>query len=272
MEAIDFSIERTRTEAAVDDILAGIRAWRFWTMLGWGDIRQRYRRSVLGPFWITLSTALMIGALSAIYGAIFKMPLSEYLPYLAAGLMTWLFVSATINEGTTAFISAEGIIKQSSIPLTIYVHRVVWRNLLVLLHNLVVLAIIFPFVRPLTALDPVALAVGLALVVANLSVACLLIAALSTRYRDLPPITASLTQVMFYVTPILYEPSQLPGGMRAIAHYNPLYHLIDVLRRPLTGDTPETASYVVATGMLLAGGLVAFLFFRRFRGRIAYWL
>jgi homopolymeric O-antigen transport system permease protein len=272
LDTLDFSVGRTQNEAAVDDVVAGLGAWRFWTMLGWSDIRQRYRRSVLGPFWITLSMALMIGALSAIYGAIFQMPIAQYLPYLAAGLMTWLFVSTTINEGTTAFISAEGIIKQSSIPLTIYIYRVVWRNVLVLLHNLVVLVIIFPFVRPLSALDPLALACGLVLVMANLAVASLLLAALSTRYRDLPPIIASLTQVMFYVTPILYEPSQLPPKMQVIAHLNPFYHLIDVLRRPLTGEAPEAMSYVVSLGMLFSVGFVAFLFFRRFRGRIAYWL
>jgi len=270
--SVDLSAENTQTDAAVDDIVAGLAAWRFWTMLGWNDIRTRYRRSVLGPFWITMSMALMIGALAVIYGAIFKMPLSAYLPYLAAGLMTWMFVSTTINEGTMAFISAEGIIKQSAIPLSIYVNRVVWRNFLVLMHNLVVLVVIFPFVRPITALNPFEVISGLGLVVGNLAVGSLLLAALATRYRDLPPIIASLTQVMFYVAPILYEPSQLPAKMQIIAHYNPFYHIIDVLRRPLIGDSPEAISYVVAVGMLLFSSVVAFLFFRRFRGRIAYWL
>jgi lipopolysaccharide transport system permease protein len=135
-----------------------------------------------------------------------------------------------------------------------------------------VLVVIFPFVRPLSALDPLKLLLGLALVASNLSVISLLLAALATRYRDLPPIIASLTQVMFYVTPILYEPSQLPKSMQLIAHYNPFYHLIDVLRRPLIGDSPELMSYAVAVGMFVVTSLIAFLFFRRFRGRIAYWL
>ena len=269
---LEFTNERSRTTAAVDDILRGLKSWRFWMMLSWNDIKQRYRRSKLGPLWITFSMAIMIGALSVIYGTIFKMPLADYLPYLAAGLITWLFVSSTINEGATAFTTVEGIIKQSAIPLSIYVYRVVWRNLIGLAHNCVVLAVIFALTQPLSSLNPLALAVGLGLVLANLFAISLVLALLSTRFRDLPPIVASLTQVMFYVTPILYKPDQLPGKMALIAHYNPLYHLIAVLRAPLTGELAEPLSYVVASGMFLVVGGLGFVLFLLFRGRVAYWL
>jgi ABC-type polysaccharide/polyol phosphate export permease len=272
LQTLEFSTDRSRSAAAREDILNGFASWRFWTMLGWNDIRQRYRRSMLGPLWITLSMAIMIGALAVIYGAIFNMPLADYLPYLAAGLMSWLFVSSTINEGATAFTMAEGIIKQSSIPLSIYVYRVVWRNVIVLAHNSVVLAIIFVLMQPVGSIRPLALLAGLALVLANLFAVSVVLATLSTRFRDLPPIVASLTQVMFYITPILYKPSQLPGRMELIAHYNPLFHLIDVLRRPLTGELADPLSYIVSVATLIVVGGTGFILFRRFRGRVAYWL
>jgi ABC-type polysaccharide/polyol phosphate export permease len=107
---------------------------------------------------------------------------------------------------------------------------------------------------------------------ANLFVVALVLATLCTRFRDLPPIVTNLMQVTFYITPILYEPSQLPAQLRLIAYYNPLYHLIDVLRRPLIGELPDPVSYAVALGTLVVAGGFAFLFFGRFRGRVAYWL
>lgn len=267
-----FSTERTRTTAAVDDICDGMAAWRFWTMLAWTDIKQRYQRSTLGPLWMSISMSLMVGVLAVIYGSIFKMPLSDYVLYLAAGMITWLFVSNSVLEGTTAFIISEGIIKQSAIPLSIYVYRVIWRSLIVMLHNAAVLLVIFPILRPISALNPLAMLGGLLLVMANLFVVVLILATLCTRFRDLPPIVTSLMQVTFYVTPILYEPSQLPEQLRLIAHYNPLYHVIDLVRRPLIGELPEPTSYFVALGTLIVAGAFAFLFFTRFRERVAYWL
>ena len=52
-----------RTKAAIDDLVGGLRDWRFWTTVGWYDIKQRYRRTTLGPFWITISMGIMTGAL-----------------------------------------------------------------------------------------------------------------------------------------------------------------------------------------------------------------
>jgi ABC-type polysaccharide/polyol phosphate export permease len=272
LQEIDFSTERTRTAAAIDDICDGMMAWRFWTMLGWTDIKQRYQRSTIGPLWISISMSLMVGALALIYGSIFKLPLSDYVLYLAAGMITWFFVSTSVLEGTTAFIAAEGIIKQSAIPLSIYVYRMIWRSLIVMLHNAAVLLVIFPLLRPISALNPLAVLAGLLLVMANLFVVALVLATLCTRFRDLPPIVTNLMQVTFYITPIMYEPSQLPAQLRLIAYYNPLYHLIDVLRRPLIGELPDPVSYAVALGTLVVAGGFAFLFFGRFRGRVAYWL
>jgi lipopolysaccharide transport system permease protein len=271
-QATVFDTERTRSAAAVADMCDGLTAWRFWTMLGWTDIKQRYQRSTLGPLWMSISMALMVGALAVIYGSIFKLPLSDYVLYLAAGMIAWLFVSSSVLEGTTAFIAAEGIIKQSAIPLSIYVYRLLWRSLIVMLHNAAILLVIFPLLRPVSALNPLALIAGLLLVMANLFFVALVLATLCTRFRDLPPIVTSLMQVAFYVTPILYEPSQLPEAYRLIAHYNPLYHVIDVLRRPLIGELPHPISYAVALCSLLIAGTLAFLFFSRFRERVAYWL
>src|SRR5580658_8535346 len=80
--------DRPAAESVIADtisaeLLAGFRAWRIWMILGWDDIRQRYRRSVLGPFWITLSTGMFILLLGIIYSRLFHMELQHYMPYLS---------------------------------------------------------------------------------------------------------------------------------------------------------------------------------------------
>jgi ABC-type polysaccharide/polyol phosphate export permease len=259
-------------DAAITDLIDGTRAWRFWTMLGWNDVKQRYRRTLIGPFWITASMSIMIGALALIYSSIFQVSLSSYIMYLAAGMATWFFISTSLAEGMSAFTSAEGIIKQSPIPFTIYIYRVIWRNVLVLLHNAIVVAAVFLLFGHFSPWLPVQLLIGIAIVATNLYVICFALAMIATRYRDLPPIVTNLIQILFYVTPILFEPSQLPRSLRLIADFNPLYHLVDVLRAPMIGRWAEFLSYGVAIGCLAISGTVTFVLFRRYRSRIAYWL
>ena len=173
------------------DLLAGIRAWRLWTMLGWNDIRQRYRRSVLGPFWITISMAVFITLLGEIYSHIFKIELKTYLPYLSLGYIIWGFVATTTSESFVSFQESERVIRQIRLPYSIYVFRVVWRNFIVFLHTIVIfvpVAVIFD-VRPgftgLLALP------GLALVYINQAWLTLSLGIICTRYRDVQQIVST---------------------------------------------------------------------------------
>src|SRR4051812_11315803 len=101
---------------ALDDIRQGIARVDVWFTLGWQDIRQRFRRSILGPFWLTLSTGIMLVALGFVYATIFKMELREYFPFLAAGIVTWTLVFNLVAEGCQTFIVSEPMIKQIRLP------------------------------------------------------------------------------------------------------------------------------------------------------------
>src|SRR5262249_29429317 len=128
---------KSQLQAFGGDIYLGARAPEIWTILGWNDIRQRYRRSVIGPFWITFSTGILIVALGFIYSHLFNTNIETYLPYLALGLIVWGFISTATNESCSAFLESESIIKQVRIPFSIFVLRVVWRNFIVFLHTIV---------------------------------------------------------------------------------------------------------------------------------------
>lgn len=257
---------------AIDrELLAALRAWPLWAMLGWNDIRQRYRRSVLGPFWITLSMAIFITFLGAIYSRIFHIEINTYLPYLALGYIVWGFISQTTNESSVAFQEGERIIRQIRLPYAIFVLRIVWRNFIVFLHTIVIFVpIVFIFDVKLGVVSFLALP-GLLLLYINQVWMTLVLAILTTRYRDLQQIVATAIQLALFATPIMWPISAL-GSATIIAYINPIYHFIDLVRAPMLGAAPSLMSWLVALGCALIGWVIAVLLLHRASRRLVFWL
>ena len=261
----------SQTALALFDLVQGARAYHLWYLLGWQDIRQRYRRSVLGPLWLTLSMGAFVGALGTLYSLLFGVELAVYMPFLAVGFIVWTLIAEVIGEGCKAFISAEGIIKQVGLPLSVHVYRLLWRNLLILFHNAAVFVVvaavfgIWPGWNGLLALP------GLLLLCLNGIWVALLFGIISARFRDVPPIVASIVRICFFVTPIIWMPELVPERAMVL-EVNPFYHLVEVVRAPLLGNVPGLSSWIAVLSMVLGGWIVTFAFFRRYRRRIAYWV
>ena len=256
---------------ALHDLVQGARLRHLWGMLGWQDIRRRYRRSVLGPFWLTISMGVLVAALGTLYGMLLRVELVDYAPFLALGFIVWALISGVITEGCTAFIGAEGIIRQVGLPLSVHVYRLLWRNFLILCHNSVVFVIVAAIFGVWPGWAGLLAVPGLALLCLNGIWAGLLLGIICARFRDVPPIAASVVRILFFVTPIIWMPELMPG--RAfVLDFNPFYHLVEVVRAPLLGKVPGLGSWLVVLGVTVAGGLVAFEFFRRYRWRVAYWV
>ena len=259
------------TELALLDLVRGARAHHLWGLLGWQDIRRRYRRSILGPFWITISMGVFVAALGTLYGALLQIEIAEYVPYLALGFIVWTLISNMLTDGCTVFTAAEGIIKQVNQPLSVHLYRIVWRNFIIFSHNaviFVVVAVLFsvwPGVTGLLAL------VGLVLLCLNGAWAGLLLGIVSARFRDLPPLVESIMRVAFFLTPIIWMPGLLPGRS-VLLEFNPFFHLLELVRAPMLGQLPGLVSWLAVAGITLGGWLVTFVMFRRYRWRIAYWI
>ena len=271
MIAATNSLWPKRIAAGWRDVKGGFVAWRIWGTMGWQDIRQRYRRSILGPFWITLSMAMMIAAVAVTFGTLFGADMASYLPFLTLGLLIWQFMSTSVTDGCQAFTHAEVYIKQVELPLTTYVFRFVWRNLLLFFHN----AAVYLLLALILGLWPSPMALlaipGLLIVILNSLWMGLLLGCLSTRFRDVPMIVTNVMQFFFFLSPVMWRPEQL-AGRHAVVMWNPFYHLIELFRAPLLGHEPELASWLVGLGFLVFGGAFTFVFFARFRNRIPYWL
>lgn len=265
--------QRTDRAASIisAEVLAGFLAWRVWVILGWDDIRQRYRRSILGPFWITMSMGLFILLLGVIYSRLFHTDIRTYIPFLSAGFTIWGFISQTTNESCMAFNEGSRIIKQIKLPYSVYILRIVWRNFIVFLHTVIIfvpVAIIFKVVPTLSTLYVIP---GLFVVCVNVTWVAAVLAILSTRYRDMPPIVATAVQISMFATPIMWPVSSLNGD-EFIAEVNPLYHLIEIVRAPMLGTAPELRSWLVTVGMAIIGCILATALFASKSRRIVFWL
>ncbi len=241
--------------------------------LGWQDVRQSYRRSSIGPYWLTIGMAVQIGALAVVFGFVLRNNLAEYLPFVATGIIFWTFISTFLIESCQAFIAAEAIMRQIPLSPWVFVGRVIWRNLSTLAHN----AIILPFVMLLNlgALNanlvlelPAIFLVSFSLLPLGISFA------ISTaRFRDLSPIVISGVGIMFYALPILWQPSLLP---EKIAFYllglNPVYHCLQVLRLPVLGKIPTAENWIGVIVFALLNWLIALALLKMSKRKLTLWL
>ena len=262
---------KTQVSMAINDLEDGIFGSPIWLYLAWQEIKLRYRRSVIGPFWITISTGVMIAAMGPLYGRLLNQPLSSYFQHLSVSFVIWIFVSGYLNEACNAFISAESFIKQVKLPYSIFVLKVLAKNLMMFLHNLVIVFIVLLFFPPSNwAMVPVAL-LGFALLIGNMFWIGILLAILCARYRDIPQVVTSIVQVLFFLTPIMWQADML-GNRRFIADWNLLYHLIDIVRAPLLGTEAQLLSWAVVSGAMVIGSIGSFALYVRYRSRISFWV
>jgi ABC-2 type transport system permease protein len=263
----------------VDDLRDGWQQRQLWGHLGWQDIKQRYRRSVLGPVWISITMAVTAVALGILYAGLFGNQLSVQLPYILVGFIVWGFISGCISEGAEVFIANEGLIKHLPAPLSVHVYRLVWRQCLFFLHNLVVYAvmlIIFP--QPLSWTDLTAV-VAFVLLAVNGAWVALLLGIITTRFRDLTPITQSIVQLSFFLTPIvwIYEdllnsPNPSVAERARLAELNPFLHFVEIIRRPMLGQPQNLTNWVVVLSITVVGWALTMVVLRRFRSRVSYWV
>jgi len=253
-----------RLAHAWQDLSRGASLWRLGLTLGWLDIKLRYRGSLLGPFWLTISTAVWIGAMGTLYSVLFHTNLHGYLPFLALSLVLWTALSQLVTDACTTFLQSEATIRSVRMPYFVYAIRVVVRSIITLL---VVFALFgtWPGGEVLMCLP------GLAMWVVDAFATCLLLGAVCARFRDIPPIVGSVMQIAFFITPIMWRPEQL-GEHGWWLPLNPFNALLDVVRQPLLGAPISHTMWAAAFAYTGLFCLFSLALFTRVRGRLAFWM
>lgn len=251
------------------DVLESLGYWRYWLKLGFLDIKNKYRRTFLGPLWVTGTVAVIIFAVGPLYGVIFNRPIDTYLLHLATGMTFWLFISSTISELCTAFIDNSNILKNSNKPVHIFLFRIVSRNTLILLHNIIIpilIALYYGFLSTnILFLIPVIL-----VLVLFLCVIALPISLLSTRFRDLIPLTQNILQLFFFLTPIFWVAGTEMERF-SLLHLNPFDYFISLARMPFYSEYNSVTVYIIMIFILIFYAFSNYLF-SKYTSKVSYWL
>jgi ABC-2 type transport system permease protein/lipopolysaccharide transport system permease protein len=256
---------------ALTDLGSGLVLWPLWGRLGWYDILQRYRRSILGPFWLTASMAIMVIALGMLYAELFNTPIQNFLPFVCVGLVVWNFISSFLTEGGALFTGAESHIKQIRLPYSVYVYRSSWSKLVIFAHNFIIYFGVLIYFRIWPGAVALLAVPGLLLLLINGALASLYIGMLSARFRDVPQVINSLVQIIFFITPIMWKP-ELLQTRTYVTDFNPFFHLLEIVRAPLLGAVPTKENYLAVLLVTLINVAVVGVIFTRFRARISYWI
>ncbi len=256
---------------AIRDLVSGFARHEVWTRFAVHEIRQRFRRSVLGPFWLTASMGVFVGALGLINATLFNQDVSQTLPYIAIGVIVWGFLSACISEGSTTFISRESYIRNVPLPISLHIYQMLARNSIIMGFNMVIYVGVLIWSRTLPGPAFLLIVFSAPLLLINVAWMSLAAAILSTRYRDIPQVIASVLQVVFFLTPIFWSTAAMPTRPHFV-QFNPLFHLLEIVREPLLGNAPHLMSWGISVLFAAAGCLVTYLLYRRAYTRIAYWV
>jgi ABC-type polysaccharide/polyol phosphate export permease len=253
------------------DIADGFKEWRLWLFLGYQDIRQRYVRSTLGPLWMVMGLGATILGVGFLYGQIFKTGTGHFLPFLAVSLAAWNFISAAISDGFTIFQAQASLLKSISVPYSTIILRNIVKNVIVYAHYLIAVAVTFALTQFPIDLTSIFVVPGLILVCANLYWITFLSGMICARFRDVAQIGIYGLQMLMFMTPIVWQPSQVRANSPFVV-YNPMYHLVELIRAPLLEHTIPVTSFAVCTGLFVVGTGITALAFDKSKRYINFWI
>lgn len=243
-----------------------------WFLLSLYDIKIRYRRTVIGPFWVTLGTAITVFGMGIVWSSIFSVSMKEFLPYIATGLILWIFIASILSDGCSVFISQESIIHNAKTSFFLHIMTMLSRNFIILLHNAVVIIAIFILYRKQINFEILWVFPGIILLLLNSFWVAIFLGIFATRYRDVAPIITNIVTLIMLCTPIMWQENMLHGNRKLIVTFNPFAHMISIIREPLLGRSPSMESYYIVIGILILGLSVSLWLYKKFVHRIVYWM
>lgn len=254
-----------------DEIVPALKRADLAFYLAWSDTRTRYRRSVLGPFWLVLGTAIGVGGLGFVWSRLFEMDAAVFVPSLAIGLVCWYLLSQSVVEAASVFVqNRESLLNMKISSLQIAL-QLLLRHLVTFAHNLVVVVIVFLIYPPDLGWNMLLAVPGLLLVSFTLLGIIELVGFFGARFRDLEPLLGAVMQPLFFVTPVIFRPEQL-GDTHLILALNPFAYWLSLIRDPLMGATPTAATWLVSALMAVVIWAAALVMMARKRVRLAYWV
>ncbi|CAI9403304.1 ABC transporter permease [Nocardioides sp. T2.26MG-1] len=262
-----------RFSAAAGDVAEGVRRWKSWTYLAVEQVKNQYRRTVIGPWWLTLQTAAYVFGLAVLFGSIFHQPLDEFVPYVGGGFIGFTLLAGLTRQAADVFVDNASAIASTRQPLSFLVFRAATVELLQFGHNLVIIvAFVVAGLVPLSS-QLLLIVPAVMIIVLNGVTLGLWLGPTVARFRDVGPFVASILQVMMFFTPVFWRVDELhPDSRSALIGWNPFAHLLALFRDPLLGDYPSALTWTGVAAVSAGNVILAIWVFARSRSHLPYWV
>ena len=259
-------------EGAFRDIIDGVKLAPLWLRLGWEQTVARFRRTILGPFWLTANLLAISFALSVVFGELMGQNYRSNFAMIISGILSWSLIGGVMGESAGVFISSGPWMQTMRMPLSFYILLMMTKNFINYLAQLIALWIVLALLR-LGAPPTWHLLIGLPIVLVNGALLSLILAMPSTRFRDINQTVGFAVQILFFLTPVFWTPSQTQGGRSALLFkLNPFAHMLELIRQPVLGYAPALIHYEWALATTVVLAITAVTMLALFRKRVVFWL
>jgi ABC-type polysaccharide/polyol phosphate export permease len=190
---------------------------------------------------------------------------------LITGILSWSLIGAPLGEAAGLFMSSASTMMSQKLPLSFYVFLMMFRVIINFAAQVIAVWVVLLILR-LGAPPSWQLIFGLPLTVSTITLMSLIIAFPSARFRDLQQLVGAVMQLLFFITPVIWAPINMSHRQRLMAYYNPLAHLLAVVRAPLLGHAPLPSDWSWAFGTFVVSLAAAFVVLALYRKRVIFWL
>ena len=260
-----------QVSAGLKDFVDGARLAPLWLRVGWEQVIARFRRTILGPFWLSANLLAISFALSLVFGGLLGQNYRSNFPLIISGILTWSIIGGLLGEAASVFIASAGLMHTQKLPLSFHVFLMMHRAFINFLAQLIAFWVVLVVLR-LGALPTWHLIPGLAIVLIDGFLMSFIVAIPSTRFRDVNQFVGFSVQILFFLTPIFWSPTQMQGKRRLILELIPLAHMLELVRQPLLGRAPLAENYVFSLAFMGVLAVIALILMTLYRRRVVFWL
>jgi ABC-2 type transport system permease protein/lipopolysaccharide transport system permease protein len=239
--------------------------------VAYDEIKIKYRRSILGPAWISINMLITIFALGLVFSNIFNVNAKNYIAYVFCGLLSWGFISSVVLDSVTLYLSSS--IKNYNFPVFFFPLKNTFKNLIISSHNLLIYIFLFLFFdKSILNWNILYLFISTPIYILNAIFISLSVGLISLRFRDVGQIIINGMYLVFLITPIFWDPNVLMGKKVAITEFNPFYYLIEIIREPMLGNIPDIKLYIISMIITIINGFFTYIIFiKNFKNK-AFWV
>lgn len=253
------------------DLLKPILEPNIWMTIGYLDVVQSYRRSFLGPIWITLSIAIQAFAMTFIFGALFGMPTKEYSQYVITGLIAWAWLMSILTEAGNVFIINAKYIKETAVSKPILIWSSAFRLIVITSHNLILFVVLVVTGVISLSYSHLLLPIVILLYFLISIPLTVIMGILFSRYRDIPRLISSTIVILMFITPIFWKVEMLGGIRGKIVQLNPFMYLIEMMRKPLLGILNEF-EILVFLAIFIIVWAIGLLVYKKYSNNVVFWV